>query len=444
MQKLFLFILTFLYVVGFVPNTGLGLFADFVPIICGLLIVWGLFSNSLALPELAKPMAIAFWLFAAYVLLVGIPLNYIYYRGTWDLLTIINFVKPVRILLTFYGGVALFGIYVRRYDDYQLPLFKNIMICLGINCLLIVLQTTVPGVNSIFHTLFYTHISETHFQVEQRAGGLLYSGGAMASAISGLALPFLAFLYSRGKSNTLMTVTLFIIASAAIVMTGRTGILFIGVYFLMIFLLINKNEWGKCFQQLGVGVFLVVVICIGYGFLKQASQSSESEMLQSNIRRLERLVNPYSFTEGAGYQTGKYLLSTFIIPEGAIEILFGNIGFSVHKYQGSITDMGYNRSIWLYGFFGASIYYLPFIFLMSSALRYKFLGKRRTFYLIFFIIYLVLELKENTIYSRNLFNVVVLLALCMYEDVAREFWAYSEEYDYAQQGDLEHLDNYER
>lgn len=427
MSKILLFIASFIYIIGFVPNVGIGVFSDVMPVISVLLILTGILSQCLTYPRSAKPFVRSIWLFGLFSVFISLPLEFLYYGASLELSTISNYIRPFRMLLTLYAGIFLYNIHMRIYGPKcTITLFKTIVLCLSINSLLIVLQSIFPQVYSITNQLFYVLIREVHFQVELRPGGFLYSGGAIPSAIAGLSLPLVAYLYSIGRMRTLTVLTLFVLGSLAAVFTGRTGILYILIFFVVLFVMLWKTSWWKAMLIFGVIVTLLFCSVLGYALLKDASQTSDSDIITSNAERLERLIEPQSFTQGALYGTIIKLLILFRLPQDPVTLLFGHMGFSVYEHSIlSISDSGYNRAIWRYGLLGFVLYYLPAIIVIYHSLRHKITQRLGLICTILFGSYLVIEFKESCIYSRNLFNVFVLIAIVLYSDI--DGWGYSED-----------------
>lgn len=366
----------------------------------------------------AKPVALAIWGFLFYVFVVGTICSLLSYSYDDSVILIRPYLKPIRMLLTFYGGVFLFDIYVRRYGEKVIiPLILNILICISINNLIIIFQGIVPGFNEALQGLIHIHIPDTHYQVWERPGGLLYSGGAMASVIAGLALPLLAFLYFWSGINIFVTVFVFILTNIAIVMTGRTGLLFTAVFFVLIILFVMRK------RKFWRSIFLITLLCItlieGFGCLKQISDTSDVGLLKFNITRLERLVEPNSFEEGAAYKTIKNIIETVYLPDGSKQLLFGDIN-SIYNRRNPVSDMGYNRSICLYGLFGMILYYAIIVIVLKDSYRYRSLNKKGIFYLIFFISYLAIDFKESAIFSRGIFSIFILVAFCMYKEISEK------------------------
>ncbi len=415
LKKLFLFIITFLYIIGFVPNTSFGIFFDFMPLTCVFLILWGILFSKRKILKYAKPIALVIWIFTFYVFTVGLICFGKFYDNSST--QFMPYLKPIRMLLTFYGGAFLFDIYVRGYGNkYLMPLIRNMLICISINSLIIIFQGIIPGVNEALQSLIHVHISDIHFQTWSRPGGLLYSGGAMASVIAGLALPLLIFYYFLGGINLFVVVLVFILTNIAIVMTGRTGLLFTVIFFILALMMAKKKH--VVVRWLLIGCFLFSAIVVTYGILKEFAFTNNNEMLRFNMERLARLVEPQTLNEGAGYQTLKVLTKQFYLPNGVTQLFFGDMSFSVYTRIIYITDMGYNRSIWLYGLLGMILYYALFIIIFKDSYRYIFIKKENVFYIIFFASYLAIEFKEAAIYSRCIFSILILIALCMYKEAS--------------------------
>lgn len=416
LKSLFLFFTTFLFVIGFVPNTMYGIYLDFMPFTNVVIILCGIiFYKNIIISNQIKPIIYLFWGIAFYIFSVGT----IFSSYSFNEIHTLNkaYLSPIRILLTLHGGIFLFNFYLKHYgDNYLLPLIRNIFLSLSINNVLIILEAFLPTVKEFLRNFKYTLISPIHFQTWNRPGGLLYSGGAMPSVLAGLSLPLLAFLSSLRKINYLYLLILFIFTNIAIVLTGRTGLFYTAIFFILFPMVKEKKAFD--FKKVFTIALLVITLVTLYERIGYIVERSHSELVEFNINRLTRLFSYDSFYDSAGYRTVNSILTKFSLPIKLSHLFFGDISFSVYRTPG-ITDMGYAKSIWEYGLFGATLYYFPILIVLKDSFVYRVLDKKFLFYLFFFYSYLLIEFKEQAIYSRNIFPVFVLIALCMYRDVSK-------------------------
>ncbi|HZW66523.1 MAG TPA: hypothetical protein VFF23_12585, partial [Hanamia sp.] len=137
-------------------------------------------------------------------------------------------------------------------------------------------------------------------------------------------------------------------------------------------------------------------------------QSTGNQKLLFNYDRLLTLtsINP---NKSNSDQTIAVILSKISLPDNVSQLLFGNVNFSnyLHTY---VSDMGFNIILFKFGIIGFILYYLSFFYMIFCIFRFKNLDKIASFFLkVTFLAYILLEFKEEVMYARNGYSIILLL-----------------------------------
>ena len=243
-------------------------------------------------------------------------------------------------------------------------------------------------------------------QIANRAGGLLLSGGAIASGFSGIGILFgFYLLLSPNKKFLGLTVLSIAINLIGAILSGRTGIV-IALISVLYFFLQTRNKI-RFLLYLGVFVFILsfAIMQLYSSILIQDNQN-----LYISLSRFAVFLNGYfgtdletSFTIDERIED--FLLGSLKIPNEPLQSLFGLISFSNWNYNSKISDMGFQITLFRYGFVGIFIFYM--IYLISF---FKIILKKHVnyFVVVIFLILFLLETKEATMYARGLIVIMFL------------------------------------
>lgn len=401
-MKLWIFLLTFFYVLGFVPKTILGLYLDTILLVSFGLTIYGLYYKKIYLNQNIKQIRNLLIAFAVYVFVVSLPLS-AGNENSDELLR--QFIRPIKTLFVFYGAIVLVDLYRKKFGSrFKKMIFVNISLVLIFNALLILLESFSYSIKQILNELFYRGISEIHWQTEMRAGGLMLSGGSMASALLGFGMLSTSFLYFNKRIGFTIFAISTLIYFIAISLTGRTGL----VFFLVLPLFINYNNIKSIFGVILI-FSLVVLLWITIQELLKNDEIFLNDNVMFNVHRLTASINRYL---GLDYDTSfiddgveNVLVSKFSLPQDPLSLFFGDIGFSNYIFT-KVSDMGFNIAIYKYGLVGSTLYYLPIFYMIYCC--YK-LDKTNRIFFIFMFMFLVIEFKEFVLYSRNLSSIMFLV-----------------------------------
>jgi hypothetical protein len=401
-------ILLFLLILGPVPNTNLGVLFDSIQLTSLVIIFYFLFFKK----TLVKTVNIEFTLkyiirLSIYILVIVLPLTVFINTEGYQPEMLNSIIRPIRILINFLGIWGLLTLYKNYYvNNYFNKICKDIVYIIALNAVVMFLQLYSGVFNSFSTSILYSNIDAIHFQVENRVGGFYLSGGSIPSmyqAIPLLIIPYLVKSKELAKSKAIIIYVLLIIS---IIITGRSGLILLPFSIYIMFT--SAKNIQKTVILILVSCFIILFSTIILYF-KEIVDASNNEMLIFNYNRFLRLS--LISNETGTDQTINIILNKFSIPSDTLGILFGNLNFSNYIIK-NVSDMGYNISLYKYGIFGILIYYYPIIYMLKITSKNKIQINNPSFFVkIILITYLLLEFKEEVIYARNGFSIVLIIFL---------------------------------
>ena len=336
-----------------------------------------------------------------YILFIGFPITFISDLTSTSLDFIRAIMRSIKIIITFFGALALVNLYRVNYPlNYFNKICKNILFVLLINGVIMILQLIIPSVDDFIKILLYNNVSDIHFQSLFRVGGLYLSGGAMASVFQGFALLLIPYLFKLKEINFFQVTIYYLIIIISIFITGRTGLVIIPISLICFSYYPSITSKPIIFTLFFILVFFSSTLL---DTLETYTQSLDNRMLTFNFNRFLRLFSSED-------RTTTYLLKTFTIPQD-ISLLFGNLNFNNYVFR-DVSDMGWNISLYKYGFFGILFYYSIVFFIFIKSFSRKHIDKSKAFlFRIFILTYLLIEFKEEVIYARNGLSILFLLTI---------------------------------
>lgn len=405
-MKIFLFVLTFFFVLGPVPNTKLQLLFDTIIIVSLVLSYYKLFIFKKKIKSEIKRNIFNFNLILFYSILISYPVAYFFFEQQPNNFTAI--IKPIRIIITVYGSAGLLCLYLENYDeDFIKPLLLSIFYIMLINSVIIICQSLIPQVHDFISAFLYMQSSVIHFQSKYRPGGLFLGGGAIPSIITGLGQLLIPILLHKKYLNYIVAIVSYLVYTTAIAFTGRTGLI-LSVLTLIAIILTSKSKLKVI--NLIVVLALVMLLSQLYKHILVYATKSKSEILTFNIKRLLQFETEVTSSDKTIFEesTIKVLLEKWTIPSDILTILFGNIKFS-NYYKVKVSDMGFNINLYRLGLIGSIIFYYPLLYMLWVVSRLSLNKNEKLFYLLFFMSYWIGELKESFMYSRNSFSILLLV-----------------------------------
>ena len=134
-----------------------------------------------------------------------------------------------------------------------------------------------------------------------------------------------------------------------------------------------------------------------------------NELLTFNFERLLRFST--SSNNSDIYATLNALFNKFSFPSEIKTLLFGDINFSnLNSYV--VSDMGWNLILYKFGLFGILFYYIPFLTILIISYKKKNIDKSKSFFIkILLLSFLLFEFKEQIIYARNGYSILLLIII---------------------------------
>ena len=135
----------------------------------------------------------------------------------------------------------------------------------------------------------------------------------------------------------------------------------------------------------------------------------DNELLSFNFERLLR----FSVSSGNSdiYSTVDVIFNKFSFSNDVKTIFFGDLNFSNY---GSliVSDMGWNLILYKFGLLGILFYYTPFFTILSLSFKKKNIDKSKSFFTKTLILsFLLFEFKEQIIYARNGYSILLLITV---------------------------------
>lgn len=395
----YLFISIFILLCGPVIKISSNLNVDTALLYAIIVTSWSFFVNKSIIIERSIIMAVL--ILFIYILLVSIPIHFVISNRE---LPYAEIFKPIKIFL-YATAIRFLANKLREVENLDFLSFVSTSIFYGItiNSVFIILETFLPDFRSFLFEYFKGGI-DLDEQIANRAGGLLLSGGAIASGFSGIGILFgyHSLLNPKNKYASLTILFIFINLIGAI-FSGRTGIviaLVSSVYFF-----INTRYKARFIFFIGlIGLLLTL-------FITQLFSSilfQENQNVYISLSRFAVFLNGYfgtnldtSFTIDERIED--FLFGSLRLPDNPLQTLFGMISFSNWNYNGKISDMGFQISLFRYGFMGFIFYYLVYFVLVFNIILKKHINY---FGILVFLTLFLLETKESTMYARGLIIVM--------------------------------------
>lgn len=391
---------------GPVPNTSLGIFLDSIQLTSILLcVIFISFRLSWINNKYIVQIKRSFFLFLLYIILVSFPLFLLSLKPL-NQSTFLHLISSLRILITFFGVLALISLYKKEYGEFLFtPIVKNILIILFINAVIMIAQMFIPSVNIFLGNILYSNVDAIHFQDVQRMSGLFLSGGAIPSMYQGFGLLLLPYLFSVKNINFIKLVIGYLVLGISIIITGRSGLLFLPLSFI---LLLFSTQAKDIIKITLVSIVMIIIVFFSFSYFSNIAKSSNNADLVFNYNRLMNLFPNFNNGNSDDGTIG-IILSKFTIPQNIVTFLLGDISFTNYTFF-KVSDMGFDVSWYTYGVIGSVFFYLPIIIIIVQSFRFN-LSKKPIKYLIrlFPLVYFCLEFKETFTYGRTGLSILLLI-----------------------------------
>lgn len=339
-----------------------------------------------------------------YVLLISIPISTIYNDLSFE--SFFSISRCLKIIITFYGSIAIVTLYKEKFSENFFDIMcKHLLYIILINALIMFLQLFIPEFREFTSSYLFNNVSDIHFQTLKRVGGLYLSGGALASVFQGLGLILIPYLSKSNRINLFETILYFIIILFSIVITGRSGLFLLPI---SIILFLKNSAFGVKITVLSSLSIIIFYVDEFFYFIESIAFDTENELLRWNLYRFLRFSNENSDLA----DTFNTISNKFSFPDDLKILFFGNLGFSNLKENIMVSDMGWNLVLYKYGLLGIIFYYIPFFTVLFISFKKKNIDKLKSLFIKLLIFsFLLFEFKEQIIYARNGYSILLLIII---------------------------------
>lgn len=398
-NKIVIFFLTFFYIFGPVFRP-IGNWADLIFITSIFLCLYGFILKRYKLKKIGLIFSILFLVMAYELFLIGTNTR------TTTTNFIQTFLRPIRILVTFFGGYVLVRIIFETFKGKEVMKYSLLLVFTSIflHSLIMIFQLYNANFKDFIY-LYTANISSIYdYGYNFRMGGLSGgSGGAVLSVVQSLGLvilPFLIKFFKKRKKIILLLMSLAIFYSVLI--SGRSGIWCFIVFTPLAFYFNSDKKNIIIFLKYSfyfvLFIFLIITSLSLFSYLEEGSDSFYA------IRRsLDTFLN-YSKTGDFNDDTVNILTKHLILPDTYQELVFGNGEHIVNNQSGRTlhSDIGFIRNLWSYGVVFSFLYWSPLFKLI-------FTNKNAKLFIILSSIMILFHFKESFLYVRMFLSILSII-----------------------------------
>lgn len=400
------------FMVSFGPNIlQLRGFGDTSFFACVFLIIFALMKGikiKLDIFLLTLPIFLTFS-FLAFNTSLSVPAGPIYYL---ELL-----LKPVRILGILLGSYCLV-VLVNRYNP-QISIPRWVFYAISVHALIMVLQLISVDFRDFVYGYLNSGSYRSAFDYQFRMGGLSGgSGGAVLSVVQSVGVILSAFVLreKQTKASKIFTIICAILCFMSVVISGRSGLLSIIIFYPIAILLISDNVL-KTLVSLFLLLIFFISIVTAVGLIIDLSTSGEAEnggLIFSFATSISRTFDSILLIISTGNiedSTINTLIDHIILPDSFKTLIFGDPStVSVNQlYRVVDSDIGYIRNIWGFGIFLSMLYWSALLLMQIKLL----LTNKHTYVkhaaFIVGMIMMLFHAKELFYYVRMLFPIYCIL-----------------------------------
>lgn len=325
--------------------------------------------------------------------------------------------KPVRILGILLGSFCLVAL-IDKYNS-QISISRWVFYAISIHALIMVLQL----ISIDFRDFVYGYLNsgnyrstfDYHFRMGGLSGG---SGGAVLSVVQSVGVILSAFVLreKQTKASKVFTFICAILCFISVVISGRSGLLSIIIFYPIAILLISDNVLKTLFN-LFLLLILFISIVTGVVLIIDMLNSGEVEngelifSLATSISRTFDSILLIISTGNIEDSTISTLIDQIILPDSFKTLIFGDPStVFVNQLDRVVdSDIGYIRNIWGFGIL-LSILYWSALLLMQIKLL---LTNNHTYVkhaaFIIGMVMMLFHAKELFYYVRMLFPIYCIL-----------------------------------
>lgn len=409
MKKFAIFIVTFLFIFGPVFRP-VGNWFDLIFITSLALSFYGFFFQKIQPPKLWYPFLILFPIYIYGALLILLTPDY----QTSDFVR--AFLKPLRIIVTVYGGYVL----VQNYGRIQLneiKVIEYIYYVISIHACIMTLQLIFPEFKDFVYDYTSTGVFRSSYDYDFRMGGLSGgSGSAVLSAVQSIGVLLSPYVIKgKEKKTKILLFLMLLLIITSILISGRTGIWII-LMFLPLILIFSTNSKDIKIGRILVKVLTIFVsialIIVLFDYIEP-----QSPLYYAFRRSLDTFL---AFKQEGTFEDSTFtiLLSHLKLPTETSVWLFGDGAHLTNIQFNRILDAdnGYIRDLWSYGIFGISIVLFPAIYILLKCIPIK---ENRNKYLVIILtcVMLIMHAKEQFVYVRMFLSIYSLIVFSVFYKV---------------------------
>lgn len=406
MKKLFIHLLFFLYIFGPVFNS-VGPWVDFIFFSSLFFIIINILTNGIKIPKYILIFSSVFivYLYSAVfsIFYVNIELH-----NVFDLLF-----RPIRIILTIFGGYSLISISRNNFQKYHFnEILIYIYVSIFLHALIMVLQFHFPEFKAFLYS--YTMGSEPRstFEYDFRMGGLSGStGGAILSIVQSFGIIIIPFLLKQYSSLKLKFIILFSssLIFYSVFICGRSGIWSIIIFTLISILIANASSFYKLIfiftKSVLVLIISISIILVGFRKLEE-----NSPLFFALNRTFDTFIN-FSNSNNFEDKTVTTLQSHILFPNSLSILFFGSSEVLTNtQFDRNLdSDIGYIRNIWGFGVFLTLLYWFPIFYFFILAIKRKNKTMLVYSFIVISLMIILFHAKEISFYTRMLLSIYSLL-----------------------------------
>lgn len=315
------------------------------------------------------------------------------------------YVKIIRLLLYFYGGIGI-TLFIGRRNKSTIIILDYIYWAIVIHAFLMLLMYISPGLREAIYSFAGTYdiVNANYpFIHGYRISGLTY-GLSQTSVVQGWGVLLAVYLMDNRKMCVCKKIVMLLLIPLlffSIFISGRSGIVITAVLLFSYYLF---RAFAKSFLSVLYTLLLSLVIVVGFFslFFYFLSFSFNNDSLYYTQQHLSEIVELLNDGES---ETTDRLEDMVIFPSDELELLFGSFVLDRKKVP---TDIGYIRILYHSGIIGSFLFYLPFLFTIVLGMK-NVNSSLRILLLLILLSTVALNFKEMAFYTRTQWNIQILL-----------------------------------
>lgn len=311
------------------------------------------------------------------------------------------------------GAYFIIELYYKVYNiKYENKICNHIFYIGVFNAMFTCLMYIDDNLRAVFIDLLDFSNSQINWMGGLRVFDLSMGGEASGSVIFGvLFILGLNLFYQEKKKYIYFVGLLFIFA--AIIFTGRSGLMLTILGGPLYFLLILQKDAKKLTQSIikNVAIFTVIlsIIFIALEFLPEDTKIRFNE--KTAMWAFEQY---YNYDRGDGFTSqsmNTVIENMYFLPEDVIDTIFGssNFGRKVNVFAYVSSDVGYVRTIHALGFIGLIILFSVYVYILFHAYKKRGSNISTNVLLFYTLVTIIFNFKELHYMPRGGASILFLL-----------------------------------